>query len=537
MEETLQADYVVVGAGSAGCVIAARLSESGAHVVLLEAGPKDWNPFIHIPAGVLYIMRNGWVNWNYQSEGEDGTAGRAINWPRGKVLGGTSSINGMLYVRGQPADFDGWAQRGCRGWSFADVLPHFKNAETYANGGDSAFRGSDGPLQVRDYDTVLPLTHRFVRAAQEAGHPYSDDLNGARQEGVGYSQMTRIGKRRGSTAQTYLIGARHRRNLQVETEATATGLVMDGKRCTGVRFRQRGADRVISARREVIVCGGAVNSPHLLHVSGIGDPKHLHSIGVEVVHDLPEVGRNLHDHYVVRVAHRVRGEMSINQLARGWRLAREIARYATVGDGALTFGITSAQVFTHSRDGLAAPDIQLLFTPASYSAERVGFLDAEPGMAVAICPVRPRSRGTILATSPDPLAKPAIKPNYLSDDDDVRVLEAGIAQTRAIYAAPSLADISDGEIAPGPGVAQDRAGVREFARHYGNTLYHPVGTCRMGEDPGAVVDSRLKVHGIEGLRVIDASVMPEITTGNTNAPTIMIAEKGAAMIREDAATA
>ncbi|MCR9070614.1 MAG: GMC family oxidoreductase N-terminal domain-containing protein [Alphaproteobacteria bacterium] len=529
------ADYVVVGAGSAGCVVAARLSEGGASVVLLEAGPKDWNPFIHIPAGVLYILRNGWVNWRYESEPEQGTAGRAITWPRGKVLGGSSSINGMLYVRGQAADFDGWAQRGCRGWSFADVLPHFKASECYMNGGDPEYRGGEGPLKVRDYDTVLPLTHRFVRAAQEAGHPFSPDLNAGRQEGVGYSQMTRVGRRRGSTAQTYLAGVRNRSTLRIVTEAIATGLILDGKRCTGVRFRQGGTERTVEARREVIVCGGAVNSPHLLNVSGIGDPEHLKSIGVEVRHGAPGVGRNLHDHYVVRVAHRVRGETSINQLARGWRLMREIARYATAGNGALTFGITSAQVFTRSREGIAAPDIQLLFTPASYSAEKVGFLDEEPGMAVAVCPVRPRSRGTILATSPDPLTPPAIRPNYLSDDDDVRVLEAGIRQTRAIYAAPSLAEISAGEKSPGPSAALDRDAVRQVARETGNTLYHPVGTCRMGEDPDAVVDSRLRVRGMAGLRVIDASVMPEITSGNTNAPTIMIAEKGAAMIREDAA--
>ncbi len=472
------------------------------------------------------------MNWQYESEGETGTDGRRIAWPRGKVLGGSSSINGMLYVRGQASDFDGWAQRGCRGWSFSDVLPHFRGAETYLNGGDPEFRGRDGPLAVRDYDTILPLTHRFVRAAQEAGHAFSPDLNGAVSEGVGYSQMTRLGRRRGSTARAYLAPGRRAPTLSVETDAIATGLVMEGRRCTGVRFRQHGVEREVHARREVVVCGGAINSPQILQLSGIGPGDHLRQIGVGVVHDLPGVGTNLQDHYVVRVVHRVRDAVSVNQLARGWRLAREAARYALFGDGALTFGITSAQVFCRSREGLAAPDIQLLFTPASYSAHRVGFLDDKPGMAVAVCPVRPRSRGTIMATSPDPLAKPLIRPNYLSDDDDVRVLFEGVQKTRAIYGAPSMAEVSAGETAPGP-EAGDVDGVRAFARAQGNTLYHPVGTCHMGEDPGAVVDSRLRVHGTEGLRVIDASVMPDLTSGNTNAPTIMIAEKGSAMILED----
>ena len=531
--EQRETDYVVVGAGSAGCVVAARLGEAGHNVVLLEAGPRDRNPFIHIPAGVLYILRNGWVNWQYETEGEPGTGGRRIGWPRGKVLGGSSSINGMLYVRGQAADFDGWAQRGCRGWSFADVLPHFQIAETYVNGGDPAYRGRSGPLAVRDYDTILPLTHRFVRAAQEAGNPFSADLNGAVQEGVGYSQMTRLGRRRGSTSQAYLARGRRPPTLSIETEAMTTSLLLEGRRCTGVRFRRQGTDHEVRVRREVIVCGGAVNSPHLLHVSGIGPAEHLRAVGLEVRHDLPGVGHNLQDHYVVRVVHRVLGEISINQLARGWRLMREALRYAVSGDGALTFGITSAQVFCRSREGLAAPDIQLLFTPASYSAQRVGFLDEEPGMAVAVCPVRPRSRGTILAESPDPTAKPAIRPNYLSDEDDVRVLFEGVKRAREIYAAPSLAAVSGGEAAPGAAVSDIEA-MREFARAQGTTLYHPVGTCRMGDDPQAVVDSRLRVHGIAGLRVVDASIMPELTSGNTNAPTIMIAEKGAAMIQEDA---
>jgi choline dehydrogenase len=527
----MQADYVIVGAGSAGCVLAARLSEGGAQVALLEAGPRDWHPMIHIPAGVLKLLYNPLVNWNYSSEPEPGTGGRRIHWPRGRVLGGTSSINGMLYVRGNPADYDGWAQMGARGWTYDEVLPYFRKSESYA-GGDEKYRGRSGPLPVTDYDTVLPLTHRFVEAAQQAGHPRTD-VNGARQEGVDYSTMTRRGRFRGSTAQTYLKQARGRPNLRVETDAVATGLVFEGRRCTGVRFRQRGQDREIRAAREVIVCGGAINSPHLLQVSGVGDPAHLKSIGVEVRHALPGVGANLSDHYAIRVSCRVAGETSINQLARGPRLWVEVARWLAQAKGALNFGITSAMVFSKSREGLASPDLQLLFTPASYDNQKFGELEREPGMTVAVCCVRPESRGTVLAASADPLARPLIRPNYLSAPADMQVLLSGIRQTREIFAAPALAKHNAGETLPGPDVQSDDA-LEAFIRQWGNTLYHPVGTCKMGDDPMAVVDARLRVHGLTGLRVVDASVMPTVTTGNTNAPTIMIAEKASDMIREGA---
>ena len=345
--------------------------------------------------------------------------------------------------------------------------------------------------------------------------------------------MTRRGKWRGSTAQTFLREARHRSNLRVETEAIATRLLFDGRRCTGVAFRQRGVDREETAAREVILCGGAVNSPHLLQISGIGPAAHLHSIGVPVLHDLPGVGANLNDHYVIRLSHRVRDAVTINQLARGARLLREAVRFATLGNGALTFGVTSAMVFTRSREGLAAPDLQLLFTPASYAQGVFRQLEHEPGMTVAVCPVRPDSRGTIMAQSPDPLQYPAIRPNYLSAPSDIRVLISGVEQTRRIFAQPAMAPHTAGETVPGPDIATDEQ-LADHARKAGTNVFHPVGTCKMGTDPMAVVDPRLKVIGIEGLRVIDASVMPCVTTGNTNAPTIMIGEKGAAMIKEDA---
>ncbi len=530
---SIETDYVVVGAGSAGCVMASRLSEGGAKVVLLEAGPRDRHPYIHIPLGVAKLLHHPVVNWNYASQPEERTGLRAIHWPRGKVLGGSSSINGMLYVRGVPTDFDHWDELGCSGWRFDDVLPYFIKAESYHRG-DDAFRGRTGPLSVEDYRTILPITHRFVEAAQAAGFEFNDDLNGASRAGVGYSQMTRRGRWRGSTAATYLSMARRRDNLRIETGAVARQLLFNERQCTGVSYQRDGQLQTVNARREVIVCAGSVNSPHLLQVSGIGPAGHLREIGVDVVHDLPGVGANLSDHYVVRVVHRIKNAITINELSRGWRLYREALTFALRGRGALTFGVTTAQVFCKSQPDLQSPDLQLLFTPASYDPAKVLAPEPTPGIGCAICPGRPLSRGTIMAQTSDPLQAPLIRPNYLSHDDDLRAMTAGIRHARRIFAAPPLAEYCVLERDPGAECTSD-ADLEQYARHNGTTLYHPVGTCKMGTDAMAVVDPKLRVNGIGGLRVVDASIMPTLTTGNINAPTIMIAEKAADMVRHDSA--
>src|SRR5215510_9624703 len=446
----MQADYVVVGAGSAGCTVAARLAESDASVILLEAGPTDWYPWIHIPAAMRKLLRNPLVNWNYTTEPEQSSGERRLDWPRGRTLGGTSSINGMLYVRGAPADFDGWAQMGARGWSYEDVLPYFKKAETYAQKGDPEVRGQDGPLKVEDYRTILPLTHHFVKAAQEAGFPFNPDLNGKQRYGVGYSQMTRRGRWRGSTAQTFLREARRRPNLRVETNAQGGKLLFDGKRCTGVEFQRDGSITTVRANREVIVSGGTINSPHILQISGVGPAAHLQSLGIPVVHDLPGVGANLVDHYVIRVVHRVHGTPTVNEIARLPRVLPEIVRFAVTGKGALTFGVTTAQVFCDSREGLASPDLQLLFTPGSTDPLRFGKLDQKPGMSCVVCVVKPDSRGTIMAMAADPFARPAIRPNALSTRTDEQALLSGTRIVRRVFAAPALAQHSGSEIQPGP---------------------------------------------------------------------------------------
>ena len=528
-------DYVIVGAGTAGSVLANRLTADGAHTVcVLEAGPRDLNPFIHIPAGFMRTIVDPSVNWLYQTEPCEGTAGRRIAQPRGKVLGGSSSINGHIYNRGQRMDFNVWAQMGNRGWGYADVLPYFKRSERRIGEGDDTFRGREGEFVVENLGWDHPLCQAFISGAVGLGIPRNYDYNGAVQEGVGYFQRSIHRRRRMSAARAFLHPARGRRNLVVRTHAHATAIVLEGGRAAGVTYRQGGRDgpeATVRANREVVLCGGAINSPQLLQLSGIGPPDLLKSIGVEVRHALPGVGEGLRDHYPVRLVARVRNMETINESSRGLRLAGEVVRYFLGMRSILTLQPTLVHVFWKSDEALDAGDLQLTFTPASYKEGVQSALDDFPGMTVAAWQQRPESSGWVRARSSDPFAKPLIQPNYLLDSIDQRCIVGGIKLARRLLGTPELAEYYAGEEVPGAEVRSDDE-LLDFARRRGTTAFHVMGTCRMGprSDPANVVDDELRVHGLEGLRVVDASIMPTMPSANTNASTLMIGEKGADLI-------
>lgn len=527
----LEFDYIVIGAGSAGCVLANRLSADPQNkVLLLEAGGADANPWIHVPVGYFKTMHNPKLDWCYRTEPDEGIAGRQLQWPRGKVLGGSSSLNGLLYVRGQREDYDRWASLGNKGWSYADVLPYFKKSEDQERGA-SEYHGVGGPLKVSDLRLRRPIADHFIAAAKDIGIPFNEDYNGAIQEGVGYFQQTAHNGFRCSTAKGFLKPVKNRTNLLVETNAQTTRILFQGKRAVGVEYKQGGKLFQAEAKVEIILASGAIGSPQILQNSGVGSAKLLQKLGIPVVHNLPGVGENLQDHLQVRLVFKTHERTlndevnsTINKLWIGMQ-------YMFARTGPLTLAASQVAIFTRSSAAAERPDIQFHMQPLSADKPGEG---AHPFSAFtsSVCQLRPFSRGRIEIQSADPLQYPAIYPNYLSDERDHPVVVGGIKVARRIAQAPSLAPHIISEFVPGAQFQTDDE-LLDAARRYSQSIYHPAGTCKMGHDAMSVVDDRLRVHGIQNLRVVDASIMPELISGNTNAPTIMIAEKAADMILAD----
>jgi choline dehydrogenase len=526
-------DYVIVGAGSAGCCLANRLSaDPSVSVALLEAGGKDSWHWIHIPVGYLYTQNTPRTDWCYKTEAEPGLNGRALNYPRGRVLGGSSSINGMIYMRGQARDYDHWRQLGNAGWSWDEVLPYFKRSENHFEGGD-AFHGGEGEWRVEAQRLSWEILDAFRKAAAETGIPPTDDFNRGNNEGCGYFQVNQRRGVRWSTSKAFLRPAMNRTNLKVITQAQAERLVLDGRKVTGVDFLEQGAPRRIAARREVILAAGSVGSVQLLELSGIGNPAVLKEHGLEVVHELPGVGENLQDHLQMRMIFKVENTVTLNQ--RAGSLLGKIGmglEYLLFRRGPLSMAPSQLGAFARSDPSRETPNLQYHVQPLSL--DKFGDpLHDFPAITASVCNLRPESRGTIHIRSADFRDAPVIRPAYLSAPGDRQVAAQAIRLTRRICAAPALARYRPQEYKPGAQVDGDEA-LAKAAGDIGTTIFHPVGTCKMGDDERAVVDPRLKLRGLEGLRIADASVMPTITSGNTNSPTIMIAEKAADMIREDA---
>jgi len=533
MSTTPTYDYLIVGAGSAGCILANRLSEDRrVDVLVIEAGGSERHPLVSMPAAFIKTINDPRFNWCFHTEPSSETKSRAILFPRGKALGGSSAINGHLYVRGQRRDFDTWAQLGNRGWSYEDVLPYFRKSEGYA-GGDPEFRGREGPLHISDIHERHPLCEAFIAGAQQLGIPLNPDYNGPEQEGVAYLQRTILNGRRWSAAHAFLRPAMRRPNLTVVSEAIVTGITFDGARATGINYRHYGVHKSARAGREVILAAGAIGTPHLLQLSGVGPAAHLKSIGVDVRFDIPGVGEGFQDHYAARVATRVVGQETLNERARGLRLGREVAAWFATGNSLIAFSPAHVGIFWRSEAHLETPDIQFVFTPASYSEGVIGALQPFPGMTCGMWQMRPESRGYVRARTPDPFDAPAIQPNYLATEGDRASAVRGLRMARRLLESGPLSPYKGEETVPGPATCTDEE-LLEHARSRGATVYHAVSTCRMGQDPMAVVDDRLRVKGIARLRIIDASVMPTMPSANTNAPTMMIAEKGADLLRQGA---
>jgi len=529
-------DYIIAGAGSAGCVVANRLSaDPSKRVLLLEAGGRDWYPWIHVPVGYFKTLHNPLTDWSYKTQPDPGLNNRSIDWPRGKTLGGSSSINGLLYIRGQSQDYDHWRQMGNAGWSYADVLPYFKKSERYENGADE-FHGSDGPLSVSNMRVTRKICDALIDAAEETGLPRNRDFNSGDQEGAGYFQLTARNGRRCSTAVAFLNPVRHRKNLQITTHALVEGLIFEGTKTSGITFSVKGEHRQANLKPggEIILSSGAIGSPQILQLSGIGAGAKLRNLDIPVVRDLPGVGENLQDHLQIRSVFEVNVPTLNEEINSFFRRMWIGMRYVLTRTGPMSMGASQVCIFARSRPGLETPDIQYHFQPLS--AEKPGIeMHDFPGVTLSVCQLRPESRGTIDLISPDPKVYPSINPNYLSTPLDEQTAIDALKHTRKLTTSQSLSPYIVREVLPGEGIQTD-AELLDAARNIAQTIYHPTSTCKMGpvNDDMAVVDERLRVHGIQGLRVADASIMPSITSGNTNAPTIMIGEKAADMIIEDA---
>ena len=527
-------DYVIVGAGSAGCVLANRLSADGRRsVLLLEAGPRDTYPWIHVPIGYAKTMFHPVVNWGFYTEPEPTMNGRKVYWPRGRTLGGSSAINGLISIRGQREDYDAWAAAGNAGWSFADVLPWFRLLEHNVRGA-SEYHGAEGPLWASDIGTPHPLVEAMIAGAGELGIPRNDDFNGASQEGAGYYQLTTRKGMRCSTAVAYLRSARGRPNLQIETTAHATRILFDGRRATGVAYRQDGGEKSARARGEVILSAGALQSPQLLQLSGVGPAALMQAHGIEVVHALEGVGANLQDHLQARVIFRCTQPVTTNDSLRTWSGKLRIGLdYVLKRSGPMAVGINQGGIFARAMPDAARPDVQFHF--ATLSSDMAGSpVHTFSGFTMSVCQLRPTSRGTVSIRSTNPLEPPAMQPRYLSTPEDRATLVAGIRLARKLAATSAMQPFVAGEYRPGVDAVTDDE-LLEFARNTGGTIFHPSGTTKMGpdSDPMAVVDPQLRVHGIEALRVVDCGIMPTLVSGNTNAPVVMIAEKASDMIVGD----
>jgi choline dehydrogenase len=527
--DQIEADFIVIGAGSAGCAAAARLSEDPVtRVLLLEAGGEDRNRWIHIPLGFGKTFADPSVNWCYETEPDPGAGDRRVFWPRGKVLGGSSSINGMVYIRGQAEDFDHWRQLGNTGWSFDDVLPFFRRAEHQMRGADR-FHGTGGPLCVSDV-AQHPICEAFIAATTGLGFPRNDDFNGASQDGVGYHQTTTRNGKRCSTAVGYLRPAMQRANLDVVTGALTEKILFEGRRAVGVTFRRDGRLCTVRAAREVILCGGAVNSPQLLMLSGIGPQEHVAGFGIPVVHHLPGVGQSLQDHYSAAIKLRCKLPITVNDvMLSNTRKLKAGLEYYLFHRGPLSMISSPAALFARTRPELASPDIKCSISPFSAERPQDG-LHRFSGFTMIAYQLRPESRGEIKLKSPDPFDAPAVYPNYLATATDQRTIVAGLKLCRQVLATPNMHSFIEAEFQPGSAVESDEE-LLDYARRRGGTVYHPTSTCKMGNDPMAVVDPELRVRGVDGLRVADASIMPTVVSGNTNAAAIMIGEKAAAMVR------